>query len=98
MLARPRLWLIFIVLTLTKVCTTVCVHAKSQWLSDLWLTLFPISIIRCDRMGLAKSDKTTDVLHECDTQVAKNSQWQCDVFGADLARVLAGKGEQQGTT
>ena len=51
----------------------LCVHV----VSDLWVMLFPISLIHCDRMGLAGVGKTTDVLLECDTQVAKNSQWQC---------------------
>lgn len=64
-------------------------------MSDSWVTLFTISLIHCDRMGLAWPGKTTDVLLECDNPGCQKFPVAVHVFGADLAQVLA-NGEQQG--
>lgn len=51
--------------------------------------MFLISISHCDRMSLAKSGKTTDVLLECDTRGCHKFPVAVQVFEADLAQVLA---------
>lgn len=60
-------------------CTTVCMLGKRQsgngvgFVGDT-VSHFPNSL---RQNGFGQAGKTTDVLLECDTRVAKNSQWQC---------------------
>lgn len=71
------------------------VKANQALVSDSWATLFPISLIHCDRMGLAGPVKQQMFCSNVTPAMPKKLPVAVRVFGADLAQVLA-NGEQQG--
>lgn len=82
-----------------NVCTTVCGHGNSQSGNGVRCVVDTVPHFPNSRRQnwFGQASKTTDVLLECDTQVAKKFPVAVNVFGADLAQVLA-NGQQRGTT